>query len=126
MRLLLVEDDDDTRDLLGELLADEFEVFAAASAEAALELFEEHPPDVVLTDESLPGLSGSELAAEVKRRAPQVRVVLASGYRRREVGATACDAVLEKPITVADVVRALRPTEPSHGNLPGDHGREAP
>jgi len=81
MRVLYVEDNDDVRELITELLAEEgLDVHACESAEAALQAFGDDRFDFVLTDVSLPGLSGTELAKALLARQPNLWVVFASGY----------------------------------------------
>ena len=81
MRVLYVEDNDDVRELIAELLAEEgLDVHACESAEAALQAFGNGRFDFVLTDVSLPGLSGTDLARELLARQPTLWVVFASGY----------------------------------------------
>ena len=56
-------------------------VGAVGSGEQALELLDRGSTfDVLLTDLGLPGMSGEELAAEVRRRFPELPVIIASGY----------------------------------------------
>jgi DNA-binding response OmpR family regulator len=57
-----------------------YQVSAAASGEEALELMNEQTFDVVLTDIRMPGLSGVELLARIKDRAPDAIVILMTGY----------------------------------------------
>lgn len=81
MRVLYVEDNDDVRELITELLVEEgLDVHACESAEAALQAFHNDRFDFVLTDVSLPGLSGTELAKQLLARQPTLWVVFASGY----------------------------------------------
>jgi DNA-binding response OmpR family regulator len=57
-----------------------YQVSAAASGEEALEMMNEQVFDVVLTDIRMPGLSGVELLARIKERAPDAIVILMTGY----------------------------------------------
>lgn len=107
IHLLLVEDDADSRELLAELLSMDFDVHAVADGQEALEAFEREPVDVIVTDETLPRLRGTELARAVKSRAPHVGVVLVSGYGRVP-GSEYCDAVLGKPVDVDALTAAVR------------------
>lgn len=106
IKVLLVEDDGDSRELLAELLEFEFDVVTATDGLAGLKAFESEWPDVVVTDESLPGLNGTELARRVKARAPRTRVILVSGYTEVD-GAEHCDLVLRKPIDVERLSRSV-------------------
>lgn len=105
-KVLVIEDDTDSRELLAELLEEDFQIRTAADGERGLDRFREDAPDLVLTDESLPGMSGTALAREVKALAPAARVVLVSGYA--EVDDTgSCDVVLKKPIEPARLAALL-------------------
>ncbi|MBU8898388.1 response regulator [Corallococcus sp. H22C18031201] len=99
IKVLVVEDDGDSRELLAELLETDFEVRTAGDGLEGLRVFEAEPADVVVTDESLPGMCGTELAQKVKAHAPRARVILVSGYAEVN-GAEFCDVVLRKPIDV--------------------------
>ena len=98
IKVLLVEDDGDSRELLAELLELDFDVITAADGVAGLRAFVDDHPDVVVTDESLPGMCGTALAQEVKSRQPKAGVVLVSGYS--DVDSGCCDVVLRKPVDV--------------------------
>jgi DNA-binding response OmpR family regulator len=106
IKVLLVEDDGDSRELLAELLEAEFDVRTAPDGIAGLQAFEAEHPDVVVTDESLPGMLGTELAQRVKEREPRARVILVSGYTQVQ-GAEHCDVVLRKPIDVDRLCAAV-------------------
>jgi len=79
--ILFVEDNDNLREMMSLLMeADDREVVACASGEEALALCAGRPFDVVITDVSLPGISGTELARRLLATAPRRWVVLCSGY----------------------------------------------
>ena len=81
LRILYVEDNPLVREVTSELLAqDEREVVARATAEEALEEFREQSFDVVITDVSLPVMSGLDLARSLLAIKPDVPIILASGY----------------------------------------------
>ncbi|HTH60802.1 MAG TPA: response regulator [Paraburkholderia sp.] len=108
--ILLVEDDAASRDALRELLGLlGLRCRAAASAEEALELLARQPYDVLLTDLTLPGMSGSELARALRRERPDLRVLLMSGYgSSSEVGAELDGLrVLPKPLDLSLLAREL-------------------
>lgn len=94
-----MEDDGDSRELLAELLEADFDVSTAEDGLAGLAAFEAQLPDVLITDESLPGLSGTALARKAKALRPEARVLLVSGYTE-VTGAESCDVVLSKPVDV--------------------------
>lgn len=80
MRILLVEDDDDGR-FLGMLALESYgyEVDIAANATDAIASIEQQLPDLLLTDISMPGLSGAELAWYVQARSPHTKIIAVTG-----------------------------------------------
>src|SRR6185369_1152670 len=104
-------DDEEPLVRLGEELLAElgYEPVGFASSTAALQCLREAPGrfDAVLSDEAMPGLTGSELAAEARRLRPDIPVVLMSGYvtpalaaRAHEIGVA---EVLAKPLVGRDI-----------------------
>lgn len=80
MSLVLVVDDDETiRDTLYELLSAEYQCQTADTAEQAFARLEVDSYDVVLTDISMPGLSGLELLGHVRQKYPNTPVIIISG-----------------------------------------------
>jgi CheY-like chemotaxis protein/predicted kinase len=111
-RVLVVDDDEDCRRVLAETLeALGCEVSQADSAEAALAIAQEEPLDLVVTDQQMPGRSGTELAAELHKSRPEIRVAILTGYAEQTVKqALSEDGVrllLAKPVAGADLVRLL-------------------
>ena len=82
--VLLVDDDDVIRDTIYELLSQEYLCRTAESAEQALAYLEAESFDVVLTDVSMPGLSGLELLSRVAKHYPDTPVILISGLSDQE------------------------------------------
>ena len=81
VRVLVVDDEPDLRHGLRLLLAGRgFTVDEAASGADALALFGRTPADIVLTDLQMPGMSGADLLAEIKRRAPATVVTILTGF----------------------------------------------
>ncbi|MBC7574061.1 MAG: response regulator [Herminiimonas sp.] len=81
LRVLVVEDNEDLRLLVCELLETFGHVVAAAeSGEAALECIDGASFDVLLTDVRLPGMSGIDLARKALAMKPDTHVIFASGF----------------------------------------------
>jgi CheY-like chemotaxis protein len=81
MRILYVEDDPLVREITCELLAQPArEILAVASAEEALGVFKPGAFDVVLTDVSLPSMSGLDMARRMLLLAPTMAIIIATGY----------------------------------------------
>jgi two-component system, cell cycle response regulator CpdR len=80
-RVLYVEDNDLVREITCDLLAEyALEVVPVASGEAGLDAFQSGDFDIVVTDVSLPAMSGVDFARQIKKLSPSVPVILASGY----------------------------------------------
>ena len=77
--VLVVDDDEVIRETLCELLSGEYTCQTAETAEQALEKLEAQSFDVVLTDVTMPGLSGMELLDRVLRMYPGTPVIMVSG-----------------------------------------------
>ena len=83
-RVLVVDDDETIRDTLYELLSEVYLCQTAETAEKALARLEAEPYDVVLTDISMPGLSGLELLGHVRQHFPTTPVIIISGISDQE------------------------------------------
>jgi len=83
-RVLVVDDDETIRDTLYELLSEEYLCQTAETAEKAFARLEADTYDVVLTDISMPGLSGLELLGQVRQRFPNTPVIIISGISDQE------------------------------------------
>ena len=122
LRVLLVEDDEDNRELMAEVLAASgCDVVSAATGREALDKLAEARVDVLVTDVGMPGMGGLEVAKAAKAMAPDVAVVVVTGWAEREDIASArgkdVDAVLIKPVepdvltqAVTEVARSAAPT----------------
>lgn len=77
--ILVVDDDAVIRETLCELLSQDHSCQTAETAEEALARLEARPFDVVLTDISMPGLSGMELLDRVLKLYPGTPVIMVSG-----------------------------------------------
>ncbi len=81
--ILLVEDDEDVRSIAVSILSGlGYNVLKAENGEDAIEICNEYQGriDLLLTDVIMPGISGGELAGEIKMRSPHVRLIYMSGY----------------------------------------------
>ncbi len=113
-RILLVDDEANIRKMVSALLQSEgFETREAPNGQAALALAADDPPDAVLLDLMMPpGPDGLATLEQLKRRAPDVPVVMMSGKANLAdaVRATKLGAFqfLEKPLTPEGVLVALR------------------
>ncbi|MFT4888792.1 MAG: DNA-binding NtrC family response regulator [Pseudohongiellaceae bacterium] len=90
--ILLVEDDTFVgRSLARMLHSKKLDVSICADPVAALALCDTRKFDLIITDQRLPVMNGTELAMLVRKKQPTVRILLISGYSDRELVAKAID-----------------------------------
>ncbi|MBL8841533.1 MAG: response regulator [Planctomycetes bacterium] len=107
--ILVVEDDDAVRTLAVRVLeAQGYHVTSSRSGADALELHQQRttPLDLLLTDERMPRMPGSELLAQLRQRQPGLRAILMSTYSGGTAESAAAAGVdfLAKPFTVAELL----------------------
>lgn len=90
-RILIVDDEVEITEILADLLSEEYECIRAGSAEQALALLNEHEFQLVISDITMPGMSGLEMIPHAKALSPETVVVMISGMQ-----------------TVESAIRALR------------------
>ena len=82
-RILVVDDEEDIRLLLREVLEDAgYEVVEAGNGDEALRRYWATPTDLVITDIVLPGKGGMEIIRELRRQTPEVPIIVMSGCDR--------------------------------------------
>ncbi len=106
-KVLVVEDNDLNREMFARYLTEMgHNAVLAANGKEMLPILERERFDLVITDLSMPGISGWQVAEQVKKRSPSIPVILVSGWaiqqddaRLRESG---IDFILQKPCTLSD------------------------
>jgi PAS domain S-box-containing protein len=111
--ILVVEDQIPVRKVIVAMLRrNGYAVVEAADAPAALELASGEHFDLLLTDIVMPGLSGRDLVAELRRRRPLQRVLYVSGYSGGVFGTQRAldpgEALIHKPFKEGDLLTAVR------------------
>lgn len=107
--IVVVEDNDDSREMLKALLElDGYRVTPARNGKQGLELILRHRPDVAIIDIGLPGMSGYEVAQQVRAQphAAELHLIALTGYGRSED----CKAALDAGFNT-HLVKPLRPEE---------------
>src|SRR5580692_8742436 len=79
-KILVVDDENDLRQLLGAVLGEHYDVAQAGTGAALKKLFPTPPPDVVLLAVKLPDADGLDILTQIKKRWPETEVILLSGY----------------------------------------------
>lgn len=113
-RILIVDDEPQiTRVLRMSLSTRGYDVRSAADGESALETFHDWPPDLVITDLSMPGMSGIELCRQLRSISPIPIIVLSvKGEERTKVEAldAGADDYLTKPFGMDELLARIRAT----------------
>ncbi|HEY5996607.1 MAG TPA: response regulator, partial [Candidatus Deferrimicrobiaceae bacterium] len=104
-RILIIDDDDlNIRMLDDALTARGHHVVSALTGPEAIEHFSRTPFDLVMTDLSMPGMSGWQVARDIKQRNPAVPVILLSGWAiqqdEEQVRESGVDYVISKPCSI--------------------------
>src|SRR5215472_4565479 len=108
-RILVVDDDESTRESLRLLLnIDRHTVLEASNGEEALAAVAEEQVDLVIVDYFMPGMPGNELALHIKGRAPGLPILMISAYLEK-LGERdkPVDVVLGKPFGLDELRQAI-------------------
>ncbi len=113
--ILLVDDDEEVRSLSAEMLTSlNYKVTEASSGEEAIKLIKQksNHPDLVLTDLVMPGMNGVELAKEIKRVIPGIKILFASGFADERFFKADMDNLernyIQKPYTLFSISKKIR------------------
>ena len=114
-RILIVDDDEQVRNLLARLLGGgDYEIHQAASGEEALERIRSAPPDLVLLDLQMPGKSGHDVLADIRadEATRLLPVVMLTGAATRQEKLKAIDAgvtdFIAKPFSNEELTARVR------------------
>jgi signal transduction histidine kinase/ActR/RegA family two-component response regulator len=115
--ILLVEDEEPVRAFAARILSGlGYTLLEASNGEEGLEVAAAHdgPIDLLLTDVTMPGMQGPQLAAAMRKVRPEIRVMYISGFTETLVGRPGSDGdgstFLSKPFAGASLARAVRET----------------
>ncbi len=103
-KILIVEDVEINRDLLEQLLEEDYELLTAEDGAAAIRLAEKESPDLILMDMSLPVMDGWEATRTLKGRddLKRIPVIALTAHAMRgdeeKARACGCDDYLSKPV----------------------------
>ena len=117
-RILVIDDDEQVRELLAEILAQAgYHITEAVNGEVGLKLFRAQPADLVITDLIMPEKEGMETILALRKEFPKVRIIAVSGGGRsttldylpiaKSLGAR---RTLAKPFTRQEILDAVRDT----------------
>ncbi len=99
--ILIVDDEPLVLELAEKLFtAEGYRVFVAGSAQAALAILNSHEGvDLVITDYSMPGTDGAQLAIRIQENYPKVFVIIISGFGQTlQINRVSVEMIVDKPI----------------------------
>ena len=126
-KILIVDDHEDLRASLREFLED-YTVLEAASGEEALAILRRaHDVNLIILDVMMPGISGLDVLAEIKKTDPRLGVIILTGHSSKDVAIEAlkshADDYIEKPIRIGkfqeavEKIMAAQSGEPEYSSL---------
>jgi len=127
-RVLVVDDEEMVGDFMGDLLQGRgLEVQVLRDPRDALERIRRNPRafDLIVTDQTMPGLTGLDLARQISSVAPGLPIILCTGYsegiEEKDLAAAGIRALLGKPVepgALLELIRTSLPTQQSRRSLP--------
>ncbi len=110
-KILIVDDELDTRIIFRRQLEDEYEIDTAASTAEALEKLKQKEYQIAMTDLVMPDLDGLQLLKKIKAQWPQVAVIVISGKASIEMAVEAmklgADDFIEKPVEDLELIKLM-------------------
>ncbi|MCP4539224.1 MAG: response regulator [Chloroflexi bacterium] len=115
MHILIVDDEPKVAFFLGRALEHsdrDYSVSITHSGEEALDLFDDRPIDLLVTDLRMPGINGLELIQKMQITNPQMRTILITAYGDGEIEAEArrlqVGRYINKPFPITDLLNAVQ------------------
>ena len=107
-QILIVDDDDGLSALFEAVLSDAgYSVSTAGSGLEAIQHVDHHQPSVILLDMRMPGMDGIEAFREIRRRAPESRVIFMTGYAEMPLHLARRGGLMERLPTEEDLEEFL-------------------
>ncbi len=112
LSVLYVEDDEEIRELLSRFLAHRVgTLHTATNGQEGIQAFNEHHPDVVVTDIKMPVMDGLEMASTIKSSSHEVPIIVITAYSERDYFMRAIeigvDQYVTKPVNTDTLLEAI-------------------
>ena len=109
MKILVVEDDAEVREVLILALSPHYSVIEASNAMEGAKKHDTDRPDIIITDMSMPGISGVELIKQIRKTDQAVPILAISGINSqlRLADQAGADASLMKPFTLSQLLQTV-------------------
>jgi len=114
-RILFI-DDEEVLTNLNKIILEQlgYKVTISSNSRQALQIFQDQPDqfDLIITDQTMPGMTGAELAARMLRIRPDLPIILCTGYssiiskeKTRSIG---IKSLVDKPLVIKDIAKLIR------------------
>ena len=112
IKLLIVDDDEITRENICEYLNDKFEhIYEASNAHDAYKLYIKYKPDIIITDIQMPKVSGLDLVQRIREKDSLIQIIIISAYSHKEYLLKSIELSLVKylikPVSENDLMSTL-------------------
>ena len=108
--VLIVEDDENIRDFLREVLED-YVISMASDGDEAIEKIKDNKFDLVITDLRMPTVPGEEVVRFIHNHQPATKVIVISGYSSRyavnQSVSNGASAFLSKPFSIKELIQTV-------------------
>ncbi|MGE4319465.1 MAG: response regulator [Deferribacterales bacterium] len=107
-KVLYVEDDDITREMASRMISKYFRnIVIAADGREGLEKFSSESPDLIITDLSMPEMSGFEMISHIREINKEVPIIVTTAYRNETESLDNVNAVVFKPVNKKLLLQAI-------------------
>lgn len=107
--VLYVEDEDIARLSIGNFLRRQVgELLLAENGSAGLRLYEEHRPEVIITDLEMPVMNGMEMIRKIRSLNHQIPIIITTGYDDEAHQCPEADMTILKPISFMELLKAVQ------------------
>lgn len=112
-QILVVDDESFMRDALHQVLSlENYDIFEAENGKSALELFETHQFDLVITDVLMPVCDGISLFKKIRENFPKTKIIFITAYVAKnsetKLASLHPDGYIYKPFTIHDILTICR------------------
>lgn len=112
MTALYVEDDDITREMAYRMLSKYFKtVYPACDGKEGLDKFDEFAPDMIITDLSMPEMSGFEMIEKIREKNKRVPIIVTTAYRTEAESIKEVNDIVYKPVNKKLLLKAVTDLE---------------
>ncbi|PLX71120.1 MAG: response regulator [Denitrovibrio sp.] len=107
IKVLYAEDEPITRMLVADILSGYCEVVSTSNGAEALEEFKKGGFDLIITDLSMPKMSGFELIYKVKEANPDLPILVTTAFREEYSGIEDLAQIIEKPLDIDKFIKLI-------------------